>query len=911
MANETVVKVGADSSGYTAELDKARKSATAFMNTQSEMAQRAAVAQDAIAEATANGSDASARAVKAFTDALLKNASTAGKSRAEILAMRAANLGLSDSVKPYIDQIAKASEHTHSFSLESSAAKRELLVLGHELSQGNYKQFAGSLLVMAEATGAFNMLLNPVVLGVGAFVGVLAIAAHSTFAAREQLAAYGETVEKISKQTGLSTDDVQKFGFAAKTVGIETKDAAEALADLTKAQNEAQHGNKDAAAAFAAVGVSLKTLKSASPEDLLARVADAFSKSADGASKAAVANELFGTAGKNLIPLLDQGSARLAQLGATATDVGAVLSAKTIAQLSALQEQLELSHAKMDALTLAAKTALLPTIINLTDALADNVAMKPLLNDFYAGVAIIMKTAASAVATLVAAFEETSEVVATLVTVVAYGMTGQFKMAAASAQAGYDNLKKQGQGYADFMSRLWSNTTPGGDSHGAAPTGQINFSKGDNAPKAYQESRADSLMDQAKQAQATLEASLNGQEKLTGWAAKEVELRAEIDGLAGRTLTKAQQSVLAHQTELLAQYSLNASLEKQIDLRTRIDKLNTEAYETNSKIQDQNDALSAQHKIQLDTMTLGTKERQRQIELLNIETERQKELADWQKKAINERLDGTPQDTEERASINSRFDARRDETTSFFDRSDLASQNWVAGAKGGLQDIIDKTNDFASAANNTAQNSIASLGDAVADFATTGKLNMGDFVKAAIGSLIKLETEALIAKAILASFNFFGAAGSEAVGASATSTPDDLISGYGHATGGYIAGPGTGTSDSIPARLSNGEFVMTAAAVRRIGASNLDAMNNGAAVHSVARFASGGLVGAASGVSPSARAGDINIDAPVTVQGGADAGANASGAADLQKKITAAVRAVVVNERRQGGALWKMQNGIA
>lgn len=40
--------------------------------------------------------------------------------------------------------------------------------------------------------------------------------------------------------------------------------------------------------------------------------------------------------------------------------------------------------------------------------------------------------------------------------------------------------------------------------------------------------------------------------------------------------------------------------------------------------------------------------------------------------------------------------------------------------------------------------------------------------------------------------------------------------------GGHIAGPGTGTSDSIPARLSDGEFVMTAAAVR--GAGNGDRM---------------------------------------------------------------------------------------
>ena len=35
------------------------------------------------------------------------------------------------------------------------------------------------------------------------------------------------------------------------------------------------------------------------------------------------------------------------------------------------------------------------------------------------------------------------------------------------------------------------------------------------------------------------------------------------------------------------------------------------------------------------------------------------------------------------------------------------------------------------------------------------------------------------------------------------------------ATGGYVSGPGTGTSDSIPAWLSNGEYVVKAAAVAK------------------------------------------------------------------------------------------------
>lgn len=49
----------------------------------------------------------------------------------------------------------------------------------------------------------------------------------------------------------------------------------------------------------------------------------------------------------------------------------------------------------------------------------------------------------------------------------------------------------------------------------------------------------------------------------------------------------------------------------------------------------------------------------------------------------------------------------------------------------------------------------------------------------------------------------------------------------GYAEGGYVNGPGTSTSDSIPARLSNGEYVLNAATVDKIGVANLDRLNYG------------------------------------------------------------------------------------
>jgi hypothetical protein len=62
------------------------------------------------------------------------------------------------------------------------------------------------------------------------------------------------------------------------------------------------------------------------------------------------------------------------------------------------------------------------------------------------------------------------------------------------------------------------------------------------------------------------------------------------------------------------------------------------------------------------------------------------------------------------------------------------------------------------------------------------------------------------------------------------------------ATGGHIRGPGSTTSDSIPAMLSDKEYVLNAKAVERVGVDNLDAINSG-----TAHFAEGGVVRLAAG----------------------------------------------------------------
>jgi len=60
-------------------------------------------------------------------------------------------------------------------------------------------------------------------------------------------------------------------------------------------------------------------------------------------------------------------------------------------------------------------------------------------------------------------------------------------------------------------------------------------------------------------------------------------------------------------------------------------------------------------------------------------------------------------------------------------------------------------------------------------------------------------------------------------GKTGTTAEEDI---WTFANGGFVSGRGTSTSDSIPAMLSNGEFVVNAAAVSRLGVGFLNALNN-------------------------------------------------------------------------------------
>lgn len=108
-----------------------------------------------------------------------------------------------------------------------------------------------------------------------------------------------------------------------------------------------------------------------------------------------------------------------------------------------------------------------------------------------------------------------------------------------------------------------------------------------------------------------------------------------------------------------------------------------------------------------------------------------------------------------------------------------------------------------------------------------------------------------------------------------------------YADGGMVRGPGTGRSDSIPARLSNGEFVVNARATAR-NRGLLEAINSGAPLRA---FADGGLVAPAPApiMAPPPR---IDSGGAVAATFAPSITVNVAGGDDPQATGAAAARAV-------------------
>ncbi|MEJ0012889.1 MAG: phage tail length tape measure family protein [Bauldia sp.] len=125
-----------------------------------------------------------------------------------------------------------------------------------------------------------------------------------------------------------------------------------------------------------------------------------------------------------------------------------------------------------------------------------------------------------------------------------------------------------------------------------------------------------------------------------------------------------------------------------------------------------------------------------------------------------------------------------------------------------------------------------------------------------------------------------------------------------NAAGGMLRGPGTGTSDSIVARVSNGEFIVNAAATAR-HRPMLEAINN---YPPLQRFADGGYVGADAAFGSGSARGGPPWKLEIVNESGSpvkDGGVRNEGGVNIQRIVIAAV----TEDIQSGGSLARTIEG--
>ncbi|NRO99681.1 hypothetical protein GWC77_27955 [Paraburkholderia sp. NMBU_R16] len=117
-------------------------------------------------------------------------------------------------------------------TLNSSGARRELLVLAHEASQGNWTRFAGSMGVLAERTDALSMVLSPVGLGFGAAAAAAAFFVTQIVKGYEQVEAFNHALSSTNGYIGLSAGQMAEMSNGLQSSTAHLSDVREAMAQV-------------------------------------------------------------------------------------------------------------------------------------------------------------------------------------------------------------------------------------------------------------------------------------------------------------------------------------------------------------------------------------------------------------------------------------------------------------------------------------------------------------------------------------------------------------------------------------------------------------------------------------------------------------------------------------------------------
>lgn len=182
-----------------------------------------------------------------------------------------------------------------------------------------------------------------------------------------------DALSKAAQKVGTTTEALSRLKYAADYSDVSLEQLTGGLGRLSKSMLEVASGSKGpAATALKALGISVTDAsgKLRDSDQVFADIAERFGRMEDGATKTALAIQLFGKAGAELIPLLNSGKDGLAAMAAESDRLGLTISTSTGKAAEKFNDTLTKIGSILGGVVNKVMEAALPALQSLADTLS-------------------------------------------------------------------------------------------------------------------------------------------------------------------------------------------------------------------------------------------------------------------------------------------------------------------------------------------------------------------------------------------------------------------------------------------------------------------------------------------------------------------------------------------------------------
>ena len=701
----------------------------------------------------------------------------------------------------------------------------------------------------------FNNLKGAVA-GFGAAIAGSAIVAGLGAIVKKATDAGGD-LDDLQIKTGIAASALFAIGNAANVAGVDMDTLGKGLGKLNINLVKAAEGNEDLAQKFKRLGVDVKDAngKVVPADKALKQIADRFADMPDGAQKAAAAVALFGKAGADLIPLLNEGAVGLERFKSKLTTKEFEDFTKRSDQFGETLTELGL---KTEAFGLELTDALLPALQSILEVFADLfntdqdwTALFKVIEGVIRGIAVAIYTVVKAVDILIK-----NIVAAVLAAKQAFAgdFAGAFKTITTQVNSGFAEAK---QGIAD-LNKLAFGSSAAPKAKAAGRPAALDTSAADTAAAAAAKKAAAAAAAAAKKAATEQERLL---EKRNNLMQKGKDLQEQLRRSV-EDVTLSSQVVTASPADqlLLDRKKAITDSNRQIeDLTKNVIDLRREFNEAGGS---------------LDISSF--------VNLINQLSDANVALAD-----------STYQ--QDFAELYARQGEAIDKATESVYENARAlqySNDIMGGLKDGLSGYIEQIGTMRDALSNLSQQAFKGIEDALVSLVTTGTANFREFALSIIEATSRMIIQQLVLKTIMQAIGFGGGGGGGGAGftqfnASGVDFNPLAFSGVKLANGGIMTGDGplplkkyaSGGIASSPQLALYGEGSRPEAFVPLPDGRRIP----------VAMQGGGG--------------GNTTVNVSVDASGNANVQGDQAQAKQLGVVVSAAVQAELVKQQRPGGLL--------